>query len=642
MGGLARPEMRALRALCDAFLPDDPSAWRSAMPERCAAVLLSLPDPDDLARARLFLRLLEIAPAGVALAGRWGPLSALGTADATGYLRRLASHPIGLVRGGFQALKRLVTVTYYADADEAGTNPVWPRLGYPGPIARSDAPRRLRSMRIERDTRLDCDVAIVGSGAGGAVVAAELSAAGQDVIVIEKGGHYEPADFDQLEVPSLRRMYLDGALSATSDQGTVVLAGSCLGGGTVINYTTSFAPPDAVRAEWARVSGLDLFTSADLTRSIDAVCRRYGVNAAHGTASPRDAILERGLRASSWHVAAQPRNVEGCTQDDVCGYCGFGCVRDAKTSSLRTFLVDAAEGRARFIVDCEAERIVISGGAATGVEARGRDGARLHVRARAIVAAAGAIGTPALLLRSGLGGEVGRGLHLHPVSAVWGTFDEEVRPWTGAMQARYSEELADLDDGYGVRFETAPIHPAFQALGAAWSDSGSFDATMRALPRTGVVGLLMRDRDAGRVTVARTGRPIVRYAVSTYDQRHMRRAIELGARVLLAAGARRIRSMQVAPVELDAGGSVEGWMERVDRVGYGSNETGYVTFHQMGSCRMGADARRGAVDGSGQSHEVRGLFVADASLFPTASGVNPMIAVSALAHHVAQEMKARL
>jgi choline dehydrogenase-like flavoprotein len=483
---------------------------------------------------------------------------------------------------------------------------------------------------------------VVGSGAGGGVVAAELAAAGQDVIVLEKGEHHETGDIDQLEVASFRRLYLDAGLTATADQGVILLAGSCLGGGTVVNYTTSFATPDGVRAEWSRVSGLDLFTSSAFTRSLDAVCARLGVNTDHGAASSRDAIMEAGLRACGWHVATMPRDVVGCTQDDVCGYCGFGCARDAKRSTLRTYLEDAAAGRARFVVECDARRVIVERGVAVGVEARSRGGARLRVRARAVVAAAGAVNTPALLLRSGLGGEVGNGLRLHPVTAAWALFDREVRPWTGTVQSRYSNELADLDGGYGVRFETAPVHPAFQAIGATWDGADAFAATMDELPRTSLVGLLVRDRDGGRVTVARSGRPVLRYQVSPYDQRHVRRGLEAAARVLLAAGARRVRAVTARPAVLEAGGSVDEWLALLDHIGYGPNRTGYVTFHQMGSCRMGADAARGAVDGAGQSHEVRRLFVADASLFPNASGVNPMITVMALAHHVAQEMKAVL
>ena len=642
MEGLGAAEMRGMRALCDAFLPADPSAWRASIPERCAAVLLSHPDPDDRSRARLFLRLLEIAPASLILGRRWGPFSALAPEDARAYLERLATHPLGLIRGAFQATRRLITVTYYADVDEARSNPVWARIGYPGPLLHPNVPARLRSMRIERDTELDCDVVVVGSGAGGGVLAAELAAAGQDVIVLEKGGHHETGDVDQLEVPSFRRLYLDGGLTATADQGVILLAGSCLGGGTVVNYTTSFATPDAVRDEWARISGLDVFSAASFTRSLDAVCARVGVNTDHGAPSSRDALMEAGLRASGWHVAAMPRDVSGCTQDDVCGYCGFGCARDAKRSTLRTYLEDAAAHRARLVVECEAQRVVVERGTAVGVEARSRTGARVRVRARAVVAAAGAVGTAALLLRSGLTGEVGQGLRLHPVTAVWGLFDQDVRPWTGTIQSRYSNELADLDDGFGVRFETAPVHPAFQALGAAWAGADAFDATMRELPRTSLVGLLVRDREPGRVSVARSGRPVLRYGVSRYDQRHVRRGVDAAACVLLAAGARRVRSMQSRPVVLDAGGSVDEWLARADRVGYGSNRTTYVTFHQMGTCRMGADPTRGAVDGAGESHEVRRLFVADGSLFPSASGVNPMITIMALAHHVAQEMKARL
>ena len=639
MAELAPAEMRALRALCDAMLPSGPAPWLTSVPERCATVLLSHPDPDSIGQARLVLRLLE-SPAALALGGRPGPVSALDAERRAAFLTRMARHPLPLIRGAFQALRRLIAVTAYADVDASGTNGSWGRIGYAGPIGRAAPPHALSPLRVDSDTEISCDVVVIGSGAGGGVIAAELAAAGHDVVVLEKGG-YE-TEVDQLEVPSFRRLYLDAGLSATADQGVMLLAGSCLGGGTVVNYTTSFAPPDSVREEWARLSGLDLFTSSSFSRSIDAVCARLGVNTDHDRASSRDALMERGLRALGWHAAAMPRDVIGCSQDDVCGYCGFGCARDAKRSTLRTYLEDAAARGARLVVECDAERVVVSGGAATGVIARARSGARVTVRSRAVVAAAGAIGTPALLIRSGLGGEVGRGLRLHPVTAVWGMFDEEVRPWTGTIQSRYSNELADLGDGYGVRFETAPVHPAFQALGAPWDGGDGLERTMRELPHTSLVGLLVRDRGSGRVSVARTGRPVVRYAVSREDQRNVRTAIAAGARVLLAAGARRVRTMQSVPVTLDAGGSVEEWMRQADRVGYGSGQTGYVTFHQMGTARMGADPRRGAVDGAGQVHGTRGLYVADASLFPTASGVNPMITIMALAHQVAQEMKARL
>src|SRR5207248_1335806 len=144
------------------------------------------------------------------------------------------------------------------------------------------------------------------------------------------------------------------------------------------------------------------------------------------------------------------------------------------------------------------------------------------VRARAVVVAAGALNSPALLLRSGFSGSVGRNLHLHPVTAVWGRFDEPVRPWTGTLQAVYSDQFADLDHGYGARLETAPVHPAYLALGSPWESAENFDARMRALPHLSLIGILLRDRSAGRVRIDRQGRPVVHYALSRYDQRHVR------------------------------------------------------------------------------------------------------------------------
>jgi choline dehydrogenase-like flavoprotein len=631
--------------ICDALLPPGDSAWRASVPSRAAAMLGRLPNPDDLEKLRQLLRMFEVPVVNFVLGRRAKRFSAMSRVEREAHLRTIARHPLGLVRGGFQALKRLSSLLYYADADTDGRNPTWPALSYPGPIAPvPNVPKPIRPLAIETDTTLDCDVVIVGSGAGGGVVADELAAAGRDVVVIEKGGYFNEADFTQREVDAFQKMYLDGGLAATKDQGMAVLAGSCLGGGTVINYTTSFPTPDSVRSEWTRLTGLDFFVRNDFARSLDAVCARLHVNRQHNRPSTRDELMARGLAACGWHVGRMPRNVDGCTQDDVCGYCGLGCVHGAKRSMLKTYLQDAAERGARIVVNCAAERVLIEGGRAVGVVARTREGKNVTVRARLVVVSAGSIHSPALLLRSGLGGAVGQNLRLHPATAVWGSFDEEVCPWTGTIQALYSDQFADLDEGYGVKFETAPVHPGFFSLAGAWESAGQFDSLMRMLPRISLVGILLRDRFGGRVFVNRAGLPIIDYRVSKYDQRHVRRGVEGAARVLLAAGAREIFSTQNRVVSFKPGGreKLADWLTRVDRVGYGSSQTIYFTFHQMGTCRMGSRRSTSVVNGEGETHEVRDLFVADGSLFPSASGVNPMMTIAALAHYVAQGIKARL
>jgi long-chain-alcohol oxidase len=631
---------RTLATVAETLLPPADGAWRATVAERADALLYRT-HPEDLGNLGQLLGLLESPAVNLLSIGRAQRFSAMMPADREKVLRALARSPLSTIRGGFAALKRLIAIAYYA-AESDGRNPVWPALGYPGPIAPSPAIAKvIQPLPINHDVTLDCDVAIVGSGAGGGMVARELAAAGRNVLVLEKGGYFNESDFSQREVAMLDKLYWAGGFGASVDQGVVCQAGECLGGGTVVNFTTSFRTPDAVRTEWTRVSGLDLFTSDDFTRSLDAASERLGVNADHNEPSQRDTLLERGLHALGWHAGRMPRDVVGCTQDDVCGYCGLGCVRGAKRSSLAACLPDAQANGARFVVDCDVERVTIENGRATGVVARTKNGHRVTVRAKTVVVAAGTIQSPAVLLRSGVAGPVGDNLRLHPATAVWGSFDEPVRPWTGTLQAVYSNQLADLDGGYGVRFETAPIHPLLMSFAVPWDGATDFDRRVRRLEHTSHVGLLLRDRQGGRVRLGRNGRALIHYAISRYDQRHIRQATAAAARVLRAAGAREIYPTQNRYLPLQAGDTVEEWLERVDRVGYGANRTYYVSFHQMGTCRMGANPQTSVVNGDGETHAVRNLYVADGSLFPTASGVNPMLTIAALGHYVAGRIARR-
>lgn len=642
---LTPQQSQTLALICDALLPEKESNWRATASQRAGRLLQHVPDREAVRRLVQLLDLMELPAANLALARRRHRFSALDRAGRQAYLGAMAGHRLGLVRGAFRELKRLAAVAYYADADRYGHNPVWSTLGYPGPIALSLASdRTIAPLQIENDTDLECDVVVVGSGAGGGMAAAELSEAGHDVIVLESGGYLTTSDFTQREVQMLQRLYLDGGTLTTADRGVMVLAGSCLGGGTTVNYTTSLRLPDVVREEWVRVSGLDFFARDEFTRSLEAADARFQSNLDHNQPSRRDALMECGLQARGWHAARMPRNVAGCTQDDVCGYCGLGCVRAAKCSTVHTCLAGAYRQGARIVVNCTAQQVTIDNGRAVGIDARTDGDHEVRVRARAVVVAAGAINTPGLLLRSGFGPPVGENLRLHPVTAVTGSFAEAVRPWTGTLQAVYSEQFADQDGGYGFRFETAPLHPALTASSMPWSGPEQFDGMMRRLAHLSPIGILLRDRGGGSVSLSRSGRPLVHYRISRYDQRHVRAAVQAAAEVLLAAGAEEIFSTQIRPVAYrpDSGTDLAEWMHRVDAVGYGPNQTQYLSFHQMGSCRMGSWPEMSVAGESGETHAVKGLFVADGSLFPTACGVNPMITIAALAHHVAQHIKAGL
>jgi len=624
---LSPAAQNVLRAVAATFVSDG----AADLGDRVGGKIASLP-PADRAELDRLLRLLGVAAVNLLLSGIPKSFTRMSRDERERCLRGWATSRLPQRRKAFQALKRLTTVTHYTTPGVARA------IGYPGPLSPApNTPKPIRPLAITTDANLDCDVVVIGSGAGGGVVAAELTAAGKDVIVLEKGGYRNEADFTHQEGEALETMYDAGGLLATSDLGLVVLQGATLGGGTVINYTTSFHTPDTIRREWAREHGLPQFEGAEFTRALDAVARHLGVNTDHAKPSGRDQVLIRGLEQLRWHHGLLPRDVRGCSQDDSCGYCGMGCRRGAKQSTLITYLREAAAQGARIVVGCDVRRVAIERGVVSGVEARVGPHA-LRVRAKTVVVAAGSVHSPALLLRSGVTlPALGHHLALHPATAVLADMDEDVRPWTGTVQAHYSDQFADLDAGYGFKFETVPVHPSLQALAAPWESAAGHRSRMGKLSKTALVGILLRDRFGGRVRVDRDGTAVVDYRLSRYDRAHLRRGIGAAAELLEAAGARETWLPLARAVTYRPGsqGARDEWLQRVDAAGWGPNELLLVTFHQMASCRMGASARTSVVDAEHRVWGIRGLYVADASTFPSASGVNPMLTVMAIAHRAA-------
>ena len=631
-GSLSRRRRRTLQAILDTF---HPGAAELGAADAFAELFLTQLRP---AERRQFLALLS----AFALR-RFDRLTQerrerilLGWCDSGLSQRRAAFHGLR---------KAALVLAYGLPGRDDAPNPAWERIGYPGPIGAVDdpPPRALEPLRVADDLELDCDVCVVGSGAGGGTAAGVLAGAGLDVIVLEAGAYHDDADFDGAELPGYGR-YLGNASTATHDHAVGILAGACLGGGTVVNYTTSFRLPDEVRGEWAR-HGVAAFTSEAFTSSLDAVSARLGVNTDHNRPSHREAIFHRGLARLGWHEDTMPRNVLGCDQGVSCGYCPYGCRLGAKQSTVKTWLADAHAAGTRILVGTHAERVVVEQGAARGVIAHTAAGHQVHVSARAVVVACGSIHTPVLLRRSGVGtAAVGRHLRLHPVAATLAVFDEEVRPWEGTMQAIYSDEHRDLDEGYGLKYETTSEHPTFFAAFMPWRGAAGHAELMDRMRCEVGIGALLRDRGEGRVHVDRGGRPIVRYRLSEYDARHLRVGIEGTARILEAAGARRIVLGHSRLIDYEPGrrGSLREFSRAVDEAGLGPGRVNLYSFHQMGTARMGGSPDDSACDPDGQVWGVRNAVVCDASTFPTASGVNPMVTIEAIAHMNASALAARL
>ena len=623
-------------------------AFDPAVPGRMLEMLDRTAGRRDRDRLLRVLAVLDTRAGALALTGRPAPLSDRPAAAAEAVVRGWAESRLPLRRRLAAAVGPLALLAAYA-----WPGPARDATGYPGPLGPApDVPRRLAPLRPDGDEELACDVAVVGSGAGGGVVAAELARAGLDVVVLEKGGYVAERDFSHQEGEAYRDLYLYGLTLTTDDLACRIVAGSTLGGGTVVNYTTSFATPPAVLAEWAAVSGVDAFVSGEVEASLATVAARLGVTEDESRPGLRDQLLERGLERLGWHAAPLPRNVRGCAQDAGCGWCGFGCRLGAKQSTLVTYLEEAAAAGARLVVDADARRVLVeasgpagrAAGRATGVEAAVGGGHRLVVRARAVVAAAGAVETPALLLRSGLGGQVGRNLRLHPGTAAMGRFGQPVRWWEGTLQARWSAELRQRLGPYAPVFETVPLHPGTAAAALPWRSAADHRALMERSANLSLVGVLGRDAGAGRVLVDRDGSPRVRWRLAPADEARLAAGLAAAGQVLAAAGASEVFSLHRRRLAFRPGApeAHRAWAEATRRAGLAGGRVALFSFHQMGSCRIGADPAASAVGPDHQAHEVEGLYVADASLFPTASGVNPMLSVMALAHRAAGRLAARL
>jgi len=659
---LSPAERATLAAVCETLLPEL-AAEAGDDPRLFGLHAANLDVAGEIERAvgglgaaqrqdfRRLLRLLAQPAFMLPLAGRARSFAALPAGRRERALLAMAVSRLEPLRTGFQVLKRLAALLFYSLCPDGADNPAWRAIGYVRSAKPPPEQPLLRLTPVAAPATLDADVCVVGSGAGGCVAAAELAAAGRRVVVLEAGGGRQAPDFDQLELDAMRSLFLGRGLAATRDLGIAILAGATLGGGTTVNWQTSLALPGAVRDEWAERSGCACFAEESFSRSLDAVVERLGAGSPHGAVNANNAVLRDGCRELGWRWRQVARNARGCDERQ-CGYCIFGCRHGGKQSAATTFLLDAqARGDTRILAGCRALRVLWGGGRVRGVEAVAATAAggpvAIEVRAPTVVVAAGSLGSPALLLRSGLElPAIGRYLHLHPASGVAGTFAQPIEPWNGPPQSILCDEFAGAPGGggYGFRLETAPAHPGLLAMSTPWCGARDHRREMQASARKCTLIVLVRDRATGRVGVDRAGEPVVDYRPGRQERAALRQGIAAASRVLLAAGARQLLAINHRRLGLGAVDDPAARARYFDAVARCRCERNWSTLwsaHQMGTCRMGADPRTAVCDAGGEVFGVRGLFVADASAFPASSGVNPMVTVMALAHFISQQIKER-
>jgi choline dehydrogenase-like flavoprotein len=629
LGAAAR---RTLTALAEAALPAG-KVFPGAGPHTVARVERFVADLPGTARSA-YVALLHALDAA-ALVRHRHRFAELTAADRIGVLEGFRTG--GLARRG--ALRALMTPLKMAHFDDPE---LYRKAGcvYTLPVAsREVKPAWFRERchdgaTLGGDLSLECDVVVIGTGAGGAVVARELAEAGVAVVLLEDGRYVDRSEFTGRPFAMQRALYRSsGATFSVGNVAIPIPIGRSVGGTTTINSGTCYRVPDRILRHWQDDLGLGELSPAAMDGYYQRVERVLQVAPTRPEFLGGNArVIARGCEALGFtHHGPLRRNAPDC---DGKGVCCFGCPTDAKRSTNVSYVPLAMKAGAELFHGCAVERIVVTGGRATGVVARAAGGHRVTVHARAVVVSCGALMTPVLLQDNGLcgaSGQLGRNLSIHPAAGAMAEMDERIASWDGVPQGYGIEEFHDeglLFEGVATPLEyamvfTPQVGPRLTELAEGFERAASF-------------GFMVEDTSRGRVRAVR-GHPVVTYMLNDADVAKIKRGIEILARVFFAAGARRMLApvhgfAEIGPDDLD----------RFRRADLRASDLELSAYHPLGTARMGRDPARSVVDANNQAHDVPGLYIVDGASVPSSLGVNPQLTIMALATRAAEKIAAAL
>ncbi len=504
--------------------------------------------------------------------------------------------------------------------------------------------------------RLECDVVIVGTGAGGGTSAEILARQGLDVVLVEEGPLKSTRDFHMREAEAYPDLYQESAARKTEDKSVTILQGRCVGGSTTVNWTSSFRTPPTTLQFWRERHALDGYAPEDLAPWFTRTGQRLSVGPWLASPNANNDALRAGAERTGVPTAGILRNVKGCLN---LGYCGMGCPTNAKQSMLVTTVPAALAAGARMLTRARVERLIFRGGtqgriveavevAWLGGDANRDDGRRTVIRARHVVLAGGAINTPAMLLRSQAPDPhalTGRRTYLHPTVISTAFMGERIDASRGAPQTIYSDHFlaGPIDGPMGFKLEVPPLHPLL--FGSATPGFGAEHAErMKRFPYTQVTIALVRDgfhpaSPAGTVKLRSDGSPMLDYRLNDVFFDAARRAFLAMAEIQFAAGAREVSAgHEDAP-------AWRSWSEAragIQSLALVPLATRVMSAHVMGGCALSGDERLGLVRPDGVHHHIDNLSVHDGSLFPTSIGANPQWSIYAITARLASGLAARL
>ncbi|EHL01767.1 putative Long-chain-alcohol oxidase FAO2 [Glarea lozoyensis 74030] len=494
---------------------------------------------------------------------------------------------------------------------------------------------------------VETDVVIVGSGCGGGVCAKNIAEAGHRVLVVDKAYHIPAAQLPLSEQNGLRKLFEGGAMLTSDDGSIAVAAGSAWGGGGTINWSASLQPQEFVRREWSQDKGLEVFESAEFQDCLDTVCKHM-----------------EGSRKLGFSAKAVPQNTGG--KEHYCGHCTLGCGSSEKQGPAVAWLPDAVRAGAQMVEGFRVDHVIFDEDdptKATGVkglwtarddtgefDSEGRTTREVIVKAKKVIISSGTLWSPIILQNSGLRNyHIGRNLHLHPVNMLSAIFPTSTRPWEGGILTSVCTTFENLDGlGHGAKLETTVMLPSMFLVGFPWYSGLQFKRNALKFRNMNGFISIARDRDTGRVYPdPTTGTPRVKYTPSVFDRKHILEGVIGLAKIAYIQGAVEIHPFTSAgrPFIRDPNANpgagitdphFQNWIKEFREGGNKPPATSFSSAHQMGTCRMSRTEAEGVVDDKGRVWGCKGLYVADASVFPSASGVNPMVTNMAVAEWISR------
>jgi choline dehydrogenase-like flavoprotein len=622
-----------------------PSQLRSAvaLAEAILPGSATIPGADEATVARMVELLGSLSPAlsqgwlvaqqalDLAAIGRTGrPFHALSADRQEALIRRWEQDPI------LKAPLALVATSYkFVHFDRA---PVYSAMGGKLNVVKGlEQPGWLRQIHRAADWAegddIECDVVVIGTGAGGAVVGRELADRGHAVVFVEEGEHHRRDAFDGSSIRAHQKFYR-GAISL----GTTVMPvfmGRLVGGSTAINGGTCFRTPPWILDRWCEDLATDELAPERMAPFFDRVEQVLEV-----APSPREVIgpiadvVARGCDALGWSHFPVQRNAPGC---DGSGFCDFGCRTDARRGTNISYVPPALERGAVLLTGLRAERILVEDGRAVGVEGVAKNGRVLRVRGRAVVLSGGAIPTPLFLMKQGLAnrsGQVGKNLSLHPSAGFSALFDDEIRGYKHVPQGYGTDQF--LREGILVLAAQAD----FNFAGMLFTFNGRrLVETLEQFKNIASFGVLIRDSGQnGRVRMDAGGHAIVTYNPTREDVDLMHKALIRTGEMCRAAGAKRLYPSVLGHSFL----ATDADFERFCKATLSASELALTSYHPLGTCRMGSDPKTSVLGLDHQTHDVPGLYVVDGSSVPSATGVNPQLTIMAMATRAAVGISERL